>query len=45
MQPSSGRTDQLRQPAFDIHVDVFERAFEIEFAGVHLSQDRIETLC
>ena len=32
MQPPGGRADQLGQPALDIHVDVLERALELERA-------------
>ena len=28
MQPPGGRPDQLGEPAFDVHVDVFERTLE-----------------
>ncbi len=28
MQPPGRRTDQLGEPAFHVHVDVFERALE-----------------
>ena len=34
VQPSGGRTDQFGQPALDVHMDVFERALEIERALV-----------
>ena len=30
MQPPRGRADQLDKPALDVHVNVFERALEIE---------------
>ncbi len=30
MQPPSGGTDQFAEPALDIHVNVLERALEIE---------------
>src|ERR1700736_3871314 len=30
VQPSRGRPDQLAEPALDIHVNVLERALEIE---------------
>ena len=34
VQPSRGRADQLGKPALDVHVNVFERALEIERALV-----------
>ena len=34
MQPSRGRPDQFGKPALDVHMDVFERALEIERALV-----------
>jgi hypothetical protein len=36
MQPAGRRPDQLGQPAFDIHVNVFQRALEFERAGLDL---------
>ncbi len=30
VQPSRGRTDQFGEPALDVHMDVFERALELE---------------
>ena len=32
VQPSGGRPDQFAKPALDVHMDVFERALEIERA-------------
>ena len=32
MQPSRGGPDQFGKPALDIHMDVFERALEVEGA-------------
>ena len=32
VQPSRGRPDQFGKPALDIHMDVFERALEVERA-------------
>ena len=32
VQPSRGRPDQFGKPALDIHMDVFERALELERA-------------
>ena len=32
VQSPGGRTDQFAQPAFDIHMNVFERALELELA-------------
>ena len=32
VQPAGGGADQLGQPALDIHMDVFERALEVEAA-------------
>ena len=32
VQPPGGRPDQFGKPALDIHMDVFERALEIERA-------------
>ena len=34
VQPSRGRPDQFGKPALDVHMDVFERALEIERALV-----------
>ncbi len=39
VQPPGGRPDQLRQPALDVHVNVFERAVEGKGSGLDL--DRI----
>jgi hypothetical protein len=36
VQPARRRTDQFRQPVLDIHMDVFERALEREFARFDL---------
>ena len=36
VQPPGGRPDQLGQPALDVHVDVLERALELELAGLDL---------
>ena len=36
VQPPGGIADQFLQPAFDIHVDVFERAREREFVCLDL---------
>ena len=36
MQPPRRRPDQLGEPALDVHVNVFERALEVEFAGFDL---------
>ena len=36
MQPPRRRPDQLGEPALDVHVDVFERALELELAGLDL---------
>ena len=36
MQPPGCRPDQFGKPALDIHVDVLERALEVEFAGFDL---------
>ncbi len=36
MQPPGRRTDQLGEPAFHVHVDVFERAFESKRALLDL---------
>jgi hypothetical protein len=44
VQPARGGADQLRQPALDIHVNVFERALEVEVALAHLGQDGVEAL-
>ena len=44
MQPSRGGTDQLGQPALDIHMDVFQRALELEIALADFGQDRVEPL-
>ena len=30
VQPPRGRPDQFAEPAFDIHVNVFQRALEVE---------------
>ena len=32
VQPSRGRPDQFAKPALDVHMDVFERALEVERA-------------
>ncbi len=36
MQPAGGRPDQLGEPAFDVHVNVFERPLELEPARLDL---------
>ena len=36
MQPPRRRADQLAEPALDIHMNVFERALELELAGFDL---------
>ena len=36
VQSPGGRPDQFREPALDIHVDVFERALELELAAFDL---------
>ena len=36
MQAPGGRPDQFREPAFDVHVDVLQRALEGELAGLDL---------
>ena len=36
VQPAGGRADQFGQPALDVHMDVFERALELELAGADL---------
>ena len=36
MQAPGGRPDQLGEPAFDVHVDVLQRALEGELAGLDL---------
>ena len=32
VEPPGGRADQFGQPAFDVHMDVFERTLEVEGA-------------
>jgi hypothetical protein len=41
VQPSGGLADQLAQPRFHVHVDVFQAGLEVEAAGLDLRQDRI----
>jgi hypothetical protein len=36
VQPARGRPDQLGEPAFDVHVNVFQRALDIELAALDL---------
>ena len=36
VQPPGRRPDQLGEPALDVHVDVLERALEVELAGLDL---------
>ncbi len=36
MEPPGGGADQLGKPAFDIHMNVLERALEAELAGLDL---------
>ncbi len=36
VQPAGGRTDQFAEPALDIHMNVLQRAFELEFARFDL---------
>ena len=36
VQAAGGRADQIGQPAFDVHMNVFERALEFKFAAVDL---------
>jgi hypothetical protein len=36
MQPSGSRPDQFVEPALDVHMDVLERALELEFARFDL---------
>ena len=45
VQPSRGGPDQFGKPALDVHMDVFERALEVESALADLRQDRVEALC
>ncbi len=44
MQASGRGTDQFGEAAFDVHVDVFERALELERAGVDLRQNRVQAV-
>ena len=41
VQPPGRRPDQFRQPALDIHMDVFERSLECEFAALDFHQDGV----
>ena len=34
VQPPRGRADQIGKPALDIHMNVLERALEVELAGL-----------
>ena len=43
MQPSRRRSDDVLQPAFDVHVNVFERAGEHEFPALDFAHDLVET--
>ena len=36
VQPPGGRPDQVAEPPLDIHMNVLERALEIELAGLDL---------
>ena len=36
MQPPGSRADQFRKPVLDVHMDVFERALELELARADL---------
>jgi hypothetical protein len=36
VQAAGRRADQIGQPAFDVHMNVFERALEFKFAAVDL---------
>ena len=36
VQPSGRRPDQFAEPALDVHMDVLERALELEFARLDL---------
>ena len=36
MQAAGGGADQFGEPQFDIHVHVFKRALELEFALIDL---------
>ena len=44
MQPSGGRTDDLRQPGFDVEMDVFQLALEDEFAFGDFLLDLLQAL-
>jgi hypothetical protein len=44
VQPSGRRSDQFGKPALDVHMDVFERALEVESALADLRQDGVEAL-
>ena len=44
MQPAGGVADQLLQPRFHVHVDVFQRGLELELALVDLRADAREAV-
>src|SRR5690606_8905252 len=44
VEPARRGTDQLREPALDVHMDVLERLREGEFAALDLGPDLLETL-
>ena len=44
MQPPGGIADQILQPRFHVHVDVFQRDLELELALVDLLADALQAV-